>query len=100
MIIKHHFFSLQQLGVVEARIDEVEMKVSRHSFDEADDEVDSIMSRPHQQPQMDLREDSILNDTGGSEPGNLTDRKKNLVQSEPNNREGFRYESPTMRIAY
>ena len=99
MIIKHHFFSSQQLGV-EARIDEVEMKVSRHSFDEADDEVDSIMSRPLQQPQMDLREDSILNDTGGSDLGNLTDRKKNLVQSEPNNREGFRYESPTMRIAY
>ena len=89
---------MQQLGV-EARIDDVEMKVS-HSFDEADDEVDSIMSRPLQQPQMDLREDSILNDTGGSDLGNLTDRKKSLVQSEPNNREGFRYEPPTMRIAF
>ena len=44
---------------------------------------------------MDLGEDSILNETGGSDPpGNLTDRKKSLVQSEPNNREGFRYEFP------
>ena len=49
---------------------------------------------------MDLGEDSILNDTGGSDLGNLTDRKKGLVQSEPNNREGFRYEPPTMRIAF
>ena len=67
------------------------MKVSRgHSFDEADDEVDSIMSRPLQQPQMDLQEATISNDTGGADPGNLAHRKKNLVQSDPNNREGFR----------